>query len=99
MDFDVAWRGQPAGSDVILNDLSSRQHLAPHQPIADLLDASAAALNFCPNAALAAMDSLRLDPSRKIGRLTRTELIQLPHSIRRYWNQAISSQSAQWQPV
>jgi hypothetical protein len=45
-------------------------------------------LGVCPNAAEHALRWLGVKPGTKIGRLRRTELMQLARSIHRFWRQA-----------
>ena len=75
--------------DAIISDLSTRQYLTPHQPLEDALAAAQNELGFCPAAAQTASRWLNLDPHQAIGRLRRTELIQLARSIHRFWRQAV----------
>jgi hypothetical protein len=79
----------------ILDDLTSRQHLHPHARSEDALMESAAALGFCPRAAEHAMRWLDIDPGRSIGRLRRTELTQLSHSVYRFWRHALALEPRQ----
>jgi hypothetical protein len=82
----------PAVEDVdanrILAELSTRQHLHPHRPLGQVLAEAQRDLGFCPGAARAAVEWLRFEPSQAIGRLRRSELIQLARSIHRFWRQA-----------
>jgi hypothetical protein len=75
-------------SNQILDDLTSRQFIYPHSPVATALSQSSAALGFCPRAANHAMDRLEINPDQSIGRLRRTELTQLARSIYRFWKHA-----------
>jgi len=93
-DFRLLRASDP---DAILSDLSTRQYLSPHQPLGDVLAAAQNKLGFCPAAAETASRWLSLDPRQAIGRLRRTELIQLARSIHRFWRQKL--ESAQSQPV
>ena len=82
------------GSDAntILGSLSTRQHIDPHRPLKDSLAHAQAQTGFCPDAAERAMQWLQLDPEAPIGRLRRSELMQLARSIHRYWGHALSSE-------
>ena len=71
----------------LLNDLSTRQHLRPHEPLRDALARLESDLDVCPNAIAAALQWLELDPAKAIGRLRRTELTQLARAIHRFWRQ------------
>jgi len=72
----------------LLDALSTRQHLRPHEPLGEALANVGAQLDVCPDAAAAALRWLDLDPMRSIGRLRRTELMQLARSVHRFWRQA-----------
>jgi hypothetical protein len=71
----------------LLESLTTRQHLAPHEPLADALARTIDSLGVCPNAIEQALAWLSLDPSTSIGRLRRTELTQLARSVHRFWRQ------------
>jgi hypothetical protein len=72
----------------LLDALSTRQHLRPHEPVGEALANVGAQLDVCPDASAAALRWLDLDPARAIGRLRRTELMQLARSVHRFWRQA-----------
>ena len=74
-------------SESMLNTLSTYQHLHPHEPLADALAHVRDEMGICPNAIEAAIGWLEVDPSKAIGRLRRTELMQLSRSIHRFWRQ------------
>jgi hypothetical protein len=82
--------------DTMLEALSTRQHLRPHEPLADALANVRDQLGVCPNAIEAALQWLELDPAKSIGRLRRTELMQLARSMHRFWRQ---QQPAPTQPA
>jgi hypothetical protein len=71
----------------LLEALSTRQHLNPHEPLADALAHTVDSLGVCPNAIEQSLRWLSLDPATSIGRLRRTELTQLARSIHRFWRQ------------
>lgn len=77
----------------ILSELSTSQHLTPHRPLGQILSAVQENLDFCPMAAQAAIKWLQLDAGKAIGRLRRSELIQLARCIHRYWSQSLSDSS------
>lgn len=91
--FNARPWSNPTDSDSILKDLSNRQYLQPHQPVGQTLAASSAALGFCPRAVETALAWLGIDPTQTVGRLRRTELIQLARSIHRFWQQAMVRES------
>ena len=81
--------------DNLLNLLTTRQHLAPHEPVSESLSHTVGDLNVCPNAIAQSLERLNLDPAKSIGRLRRTELMQLARTVHRYWRAAqTSSQTA-----
>jgi hypothetical protein len=85
--------------DRILAELSTRQYLAPHRSLGEVLADAQRTLRFCPQAAAAGLRWLNLDSSMAVGRLRRTELIQLARSIHRFWRQALAGSAPQSQPA
>ena len=83
----------------IVDALTERQHLRPHQALAQALAAVAEQLGICPMAVGEAINSLHVDASVPIGRLRRTELMQLGRTIHRLWRQSVASASGQSQPA
>lgn len=79
----------------LLDALTSRQHLSPHEPLAHALARTVDSLGVCPNAIEQAMQWLSLDPAMSIGRLRRTELTQLARSVHRFWRQRQRPQQQQ----
>jgi hypothetical protein len=92
-------RPEDADSDGILEELSKRQYLAPHRSVSDVLNDVQQSLGFCPHAAATALDWLKLNPAGAIGRLRRSELIQIARSIHRFWRQALADDPVQSQPA
>lgn len=92
-------RPEDTGADGILDELSTRQFLSPHRSLGDVLDEVQQSLGFCPKAAATALDWLKLNPAGAIGRLRRSELIQLARSIHRFWRQALAGEASQSQPA
>jgi hypothetical protein len=74
-------------ADAVLNILTQRQHLHPHQPLREALEATIDELHCCPAAVERAMQWLQLDWNQPVGRLRRTELVQLARVIHRFWTQ------------
>lgn len=95
---DLVWL-QQTDSNQILQDLSTRQHMGPHRPLGEALDRASQTLGFCPQAAAMALRWLQLDSNMAIGRLRRTQLIQLSRSIYRFWRQGLAVQNVQPQSV
>ena len=81
----------PVQSDAILNVLTSRQHTRPHAPLVEVLRTVMEELHCCPEALARATRWLKLDPSQPIGRLRRTELIQLSKAVHRFWQQSAAN--------
>ena len=73
----------------ILRELTTRQHLAPHRPLKDVVAEIVQSTGVCPDAASRALAWLDLSPDRSIGRLRRGELIQLARSMYRFWTEAM----------
>lgn len=90
MNLSNIIRLQKIGSDCILQDLTNRQHLRPHQTLGQALEAASESLGYCPRAAETALSWLHLDPSATLGRLRRSQLAQLANSIHRFWQQALA---------
>ena len=81
-------------ADEILRELTTRQHLAPHRPLADVVTELVERSGACPVAAERAMERLELDGARPIGRLKRGELIQFARGMYRLWAQALAAEAA-----
>jgi hypothetical protein len=75
-------------ADDVLQELSTRQFVRPHRPLADALTDAAEKIGFCPSVAARAIAWLDLDPACAIGRLPRTQLSQLARSIHRFWRES-----------
>ena len=88
MDRQQLRRLLRADTQLILDAFTTRQHLRPHQPIGQVLPSIVAEVGCCPNAIAQAMEWLHIDPAMAIGRLRRTELMQLSRSIQRFWRNA-----------
>ena len=84
-------RMTPNSTSDLIELLTTRQHLRPHQPLREVLQAAMDELGCCPIAIERAVTWLGVDASKAVGRLRRTELVQLAHAICRYWRQAIST--------
>ncbi len=83
----------PLGTDAegILNELTTRQHLAPHRPLKDVVADVVGASGVCPAAAERSIAWLNLTPDGPVGRLRRGELIQLARSMYRFWMESLST--------
>jgi hypothetical protein len=79
----------------LLDALTTRQHLHPHERLADTLAATVECVGVCPKAVDDAVRWLAVDADTRIGRLRRTELTQLAQSIHRFWRQREPAESAE----
>jgi hypothetical protein len=84
--------------DDLLDALSTAQYLDPHQPLQAALNRTSDALGVCPQAVSHAVTWLAVDPATPIGRLRRTELMQLARSIHRFWRHSAAAAAAPVQP-
>jgi hypothetical protein len=80
-----------ADADAILSHLTSRQHLQPQATVQGVLDDSVKLFGCCPKAIGRGMQWLGIDSDMKIGRLRRSELIQLARAVHRFWMQNIEA--------
>ena len=88
-------RPPTADASDLLAGLTEQQFLNPQQPLNDALAASQQKIGFCPLAAESAVKWLQTDDARPIGRLRRTELMQLARCIDRFWQQAQAAEVGQ----
>jgi hypothetical protein len=88
-----------AAPERIIEILSEQQHLHPHRTVGDAVAAVVGRLGVCPEAAGRALASLQLDSDKLIGRLRRTELMQLGRTIHRLWRQNVTETTGQSQPA
>jgi hypothetical protein len=72
----------------LLNLLTTRQHLWPHESVSESMSHTIGDLGVCPNAIAQSLERLNLDANTSIGRLRRTELMQLARTVYRYWRAA-----------
>ena len=79
----------------LLDAISTRQYLAPHEPVSAALAGVGERLGVCPQAVEHALAWLQVDRAQPIGRLRRTELMQLARSIHRFWRESSSTTTAQ----
>jgi hypothetical protein len=80
-------------SEVILNHLTSQQHLHPHRTVGQVLDETVEAFGCCPQAIERGIEWLGIEADRAIGRLRRSELVQLSKAVHRFWTQNIQAAS------
>ena len=85
--------------DNLLSMLTTHQHLWPHEPVNTSLARAVDELGLCPAAVADSLAWLQLDAAKSIGRLRRTELMQLARTLHRYWLQrTAAATTAQSQP-
>jgi hypothetical protein len=77
----------------LLEILTTRQHLHPHESVQAVLNRTVDELGVCPNAVEQALQWLQLDGRSPIGRVRRTELMQLARTVHRFWRQAVATPS------
>ena len=83
--------GTPGASDDVVDLLTTQQYLRPHQTVREVLRKAMDQLGCCPRAIARALQWLSIDAAQPVGRLRRSELIQLGKSISRFWQQAAQS--------
>lgn len=74
-------------ASAILEHLTTRQHVNPHATIRDAIDQAIERFGCCPAAIERGMEWLGIDPAQSIGRLRRSELVQLARAVHRFWSQ------------
>jgi hypothetical protein len=74
-------------ADDILDELTTRQHLTPGRTLKEIVAETVASTGVCASAADRALVWLKLPADRPIGRLRRSELIQLARSMHRFWTE------------
>jgi hypothetical protein len=72
-------------SNAIVELLTARQHAHPRVSVAATMEYATRQLGCCPAAIARAVDWLQMDVSRPIGRVRRSELLQLARSVYRFW--------------
>ena len=85
-------------SDAILQYLTTRQHLRPHLAVIDVLDQTTERFGCCPLAIRRALQWLGIDGNRRIGRMRRSELVQLARAVHRFWMQNAAAAAEQIAP-
>ena len=74
-------------AEAIVHELTTRQHLTPHRALSEIISETVDATGVCPVAAQRALGWMNLSPDRSIGRLRRSELIQLARCMYRFWHE------------
>jgi len=84
-----------SSAETILDFLTVRQFVRPHRQVADVMNELHEKLGACDVAIDRALGWLQLSPATAVGRLRRTELMQLSRSIHRFWRAALISSAVQ----
>ena len=71
----------------LLSMLTEHQHLHPQESLSASLSRAVEEIGLCPQAVNDSLAWLQLDAGKSIGRLRRTELMQLARTLHRYWLQ------------
>jgi hypothetical protein len=79
--------------------LSEQQHLAPHQTVEHAIGAAGDRVGLCSGAGRRGLEVLGIHESTKVGRLRRSELIQLGRTIHRIWRQNAAAAVGESQPA
>ena len=74
-----------ADDNAIVELLTARQHAHPRETVAQSMEHATRTLGCCPAAIARAIEWLKLDANRPVGRLRRSELLQLARSVYRFW--------------
>jgi hypothetical protein len=86
-----------AEAESILDYLSQQQHVHPHSPVRTVLEHTVVRLGLCRRSAGRSIRWLGVDDSTSIGRLRRTELMQLARCVHRFCRQAAAdAKPEQW---
>jgi len=86
--------GRVLAAETILAFLSDSQYLHPHQSLDQVLREAVDTAGVCPDAIAQSLQWLQLNAAQSLGRLRRTELVQLARSIHRFWRQAVMESQA-----
>ena len=90
---------EATGVDRFVELLSEQQHLLPHQSVEQAVAAAGERVGLCPGAGRRGLHVLGIDESTKVGRLQRSELVQLSRTIYRIWRQNAAAHAGQSQPA
>jgi hypothetical protein len=87
MDRSYLRATRDAEVQVIVQALQRQQFVRPHQAVPRALEIAGIEVGFCRTVAKQAMAWLQIDAQTCIGRLRRSELLQLARSLHRIWRQ------------
>ena len=77
-------RERANASETLLERLTVRQHVTPHAPLGEAVRMAALRAGYCSKAVDHALRRLELPADRLIGRLRRSELMQLARCVDRF---------------
>lgn len=86
---------QAVDADVLLDELSDRQFLVPRKSLGDVLLDATHKLHLCPQATTRSLSWLGINRDVLIGRMRRTELVQLARCLSRFNRHLAGRQSCQ----
>jgi hypothetical protein len=87
-----------ADVDRLTNFLSERQFVEPHQSIDGILRQAVERFGFSPAVIENSLRWLRIDKNLAVGRLRRTELVQLGRTLRQQNRQNVVATARELQP-
>ena len=87
MDRSYLRATRDAEAMVTVAALQKQQFVRPHQTVLQALLGVGQEVRLCPTAVERAMNWLQIDAQKAIGRLRKSELLQLARSIQRFWRQ------------
>lgn len=90
---------ETCGIERFVELLSEQQHLLPHQSVKRAVEAAGERVGLCPGAGRRGLEVLGIAESTKVGRLRRSELIQLGRTIYRIWRQNAAAHLEESQPA
>jgi hypothetical protein len=90
MNRAILRRLKTIDAETVLETLSTRQHLGPRKPLADVLTEVAAMMGLTLTSVRRAAERMELDMTRSVGRLTRAELDHLSRLIHRTYRHELT---------
>jgi hypothetical protein len=99
MDPDYTRFMTTGPAERIVNVLTDQQFLQPHRTVGDAVEAAGAKAGFCPGAGRQAIELLGVNAEKSVGRLQRSELVQLARAIYRLWRQNAAAKQPESQPA
>ena len=90
MNRPILRRSNPSDFERVLEVLTTRQHLHPHDPVSAALKQTVDEVGVCPNSVEESLRWLGVNPTIAIGRMRRTEIMQLARTVHRFWRAAVA---------